>query len=143
MEQAQSDAISAEADRDAAIQQLRVLGVADKTIQDIGENRPVSESQAFIRSPLAGTVVERLITPGQLCQAGATPCFTVANTSTVWVMANICESDFNFVSNGDSEDMHTARRLPLRPAWDNIAELVDPNTRAISVRIVTPNPQER
>jgi cobalt-zinc-cadmium efflux system membrane fusion protein len=29
-----------------------------------------------IRSPIAGTVVEKLITPGQLLQAGTTPCFT-------------------------------------------------------------------
>ena len=141
MEQAQSDAISAEADRDAAIQQLRALGVADKTIQDIGENRPVTESQALIRSPLAGTVVERLITPGQLCQAGATPCFTVADMSTVWVMANIFESDLSFVSNGDSADIVTAAAPSVFIGKvDYIAALVDPNTRAVSVRIVTPNP---
>ncbi len=140
MEQAQSDAISAEADRDAAIQQLRALGVAEKSHPG-GESRPVTASQALIRSPLAGTVVERLITPGQLCQAGATPCFTVADMSTVWVMANIFESDLSFVSNGDSADIVTAAAPSVFIGKvDYIAALVDPNTRAVSVRIVTPNP---
>ena len=49
--------------------------------------------RALIRSPIAGTVVEKLITPGELLQAGTTPCFTVANLSRVWVMAQIFGSD--------------------------------------------------
>jgi len=41
LEQAQTDAINAEADRDSAIQQLRALGVDERTIGSIRENRPV------------------------------------------------------------------------------------------------------
>ena len=61
----------------------------------------------MIRSPIAGTVVEKLISPGQLLQAGTTPCFTVADLSRVWVMAQIfgpisprCTSVTGRMSNG-------------------------------------------
>ena len=52
----------------------------------------------MIRSPIAGTVVERPITPGELLQAGATPCFTVADISRVWVMAHLFGTDLASVS---------------------------------------------
>jgi membrane fusion protein, heavy metal efflux system len=144
MEQAQTDAISAEADRDAALQQLHSLGVDNKMIEDIRQNREVSGGgQATIRSPIAGTAVERLITPGQLCQAGATPAFTIADMSSVWVMANIFESDLPFVATADPADVITSTGTEkFSGKVDYIADLVDPNTRAISVRILTPNPNE-
>ena len=141
MEQAQTDAVAAEADRDAALQQLRDLGVDAKTINGIRENRPAANTGALIRSPLAGTVVEKLITPGQLLAAGTTPCFTVADLSTVWVMANVFETDLPFIAPGDSAQILTGGPgAPITGKVDYIAALVDPTTRAISVRIVAPNP---
>jgi cobalt-zinc-cadmium efflux system membrane fusion protein len=141
MEQAETDAVAAEADRDAALQQLRDLGVDAKTIADIRDNRPAANNGALIRSPLAGTVVEKLITPGQLLAAGTTPCFTVADLSTVWVMANVFETDLPFIAPGDSAQILTGGPGgPITGRVDYIAALVDPTTRAISVRVVAPNP---
>jgi cobalt-zinc-cadmium efflux system membrane fusion protein len=142
MEQSQTDAVAAEADRDAALQQLRSLGADDATIDDIRNGRQVRGGEGLIRSPLTGTVVERLITPGQLLQAGATPCFTVADMSTVWVMANVFESDLADVAVGDPADvLPPAGPAALPGKVGYIADLVDPDTRAVAVRVVTPNPK--
>ena len=73
MEQAQTDAVSAEADRDAALQQLRSLGVDDQAIEDLRQGSATAAPQGVIRAPLAGAVVERLITPGQLLQGERRP----------------------------------------------------------------------
>jgi len=148
MEQAETDAVGAEADRDSALQQLRALGVDDKTLKDIQENRPAQgNGAAAIRSPVAGTVVEKLISPGQLLQAGTTPCFTVADLSTVWVMANLFEADLPFVSPGAPAQILTdggrppgGSGAPIAGRVDYIAAIVDPATRAVAVRIVAPNP---
>jgi cobalt-zinc-cadmium efflux system membrane fusion protein len=141
LEQAETDAVAAEADRDAALQQLRDLGVDASTLNDIRQNRPAAGAGGLIRSPLAGTVVEKLITPGQLLQAGTTPCFTVADLSSVWVMANIFESDLPFVAAGDSARILTnGPGGPIAGRVDYISAMVDPTTRAIAVRIVAPNP---
>jgi cobalt-zinc-cadmium efflux system membrane fusion protein len=140
LEQAQTDAINAEADRDAALMQLRSLGVDDKTIEGLTNNLPAHKVLAMIRSPLGGTVVEKLITPGQLLQAGGTPCFTVANMSQVWVMANIFESDLSEVHVGDSAEVQTAAAPnPYPGKVDNISAIIDPNTHAIGVRVLTQN----
>ena len=139
LEQAQTDAINAEADRDAAIQQLRALGVSDASIAGIRDNKPVADPGGVIRSPIAGTVVEKLISPGQLL-GPSTPCFTVADLSSVWVMANVFEGDLRAVHAGDSADVLTGSGQIATGRVDYIAALVDPNTRAVSVRIVAPNP---
>jgi cobalt-zinc-cadmium efflux system membrane fusion protein len=143
LEQAQTDAVNGEADRDAALQQLRSLGVTDEAIRDIQEDRPVANLAGVIRAPLAGTVVEKLITPGQLLQAGTTPCFTVADLSQVWIAANVFESQLSDVAVGDPAEVFTnASPAGFLGIVDNISAILDPTTRSIGVRVVAKNPGE-
>src|ERR1019366_2137367 len=88
--------------------QAETDAVKAQTIKDIQQGRPIPRAAGIIRSPVAGTVVERLITPGELLQAGTTPCFTVANLSRVWVMAQLFGSDLASVNLGDSAQVLTA-----------------------------------
>jgi len=106
-QQAETDAANAAADRDAALQALQALKLDPKAIKAIQAGQPISHIEGVIRAPIAGTVVEKLITPGQLLQAGTTPAFTVANLSKVWVMAQIASSDVASVKAGDPADIET------------------------------------
>ena len=141
LEQAQTDAAAAAADRDAAIQQMRALGVQEAQIDAIRDNKATSEPlQATIRAPIEGTVVEKLISPGQLLQAGTTSCFTIADLSTMWVLANVFPSDVKDVAVGEPVDVVTdASALPLQGRVDYVAALVDPSSKAIGVRVLVPN----
>ncbi len=140
MEQAQTDAVSAEADRDAALQALQALGVDSATLNGLRDNKAVTAVQGVIRAPIEGTVVEKLINPGQLLAAGTTPTFTVADLSTVWVMASVFESDLASVTHGDKVDVVTgASPRPLTGTVDYVEALVDPATKATQVRVVVPN----
>jgi len=140
LEQAQTEASSALADRDAALDQLGAIGVDSVTIDAIRENRPFQVMQGIIRAPIAGTVVERLITPGQLLQASTTLCFTIAQLSTVWVMANVFETDLPDVRVDDSATIvPTAGSQMFHGRVSYIGALVDPDTRATAARIITEN----
>ena len=142
VEQAQTDAANAESDREAALDQLHSLGVDAATITAIQENQPLPEHAGIIRTPIAGTVVEKLITPGQLLQAGTTPCFTVADLSQVWVMANIFESDLVAIEEGDPTEVITSASPTNLPGTvDYISAIVDSSTRAIGVRVLAKNPK--
>ncbi len=142
-EQAETDAVNAEADRDAALQALVSLNVSPQSIKDIQEGRPTAHAQGTIRSPIAGIVVEKLITPGELLQAGSTPCFTVADLSRVWVMAQVFGSDLASVSLGDTAEIETGiEGKNFSGKVDNISALVDPDTRSVVVRVVVENPGE-
>ena len=139
LEQAQADVAAAEADLDAAVQQMRALGVDEADIRAVqqGKSTPI---EAIIRAPIDGTVVEKLISPGQLLQAGTTPCFTIADLSTMWVMANVFADDIRDVAVGQPVDIITdASPTPIPGRVDYVASLVDPGTKAVSVRIVAPN----
>lgn len=144
LEQSQADAASAVADREAALEQLQGLGIDSTTIDDIRQHRPVPTAQGIIRAPIAGTIVERLITPGQLLQAGTTPCFTIAGLATVWVMANVFEADLPSVADGDSALVRLTddSSRSYRGMVTYVGALVDPNTRATEVRVQTANTGE-
>ena len=140
-EQAQSDAANAEADRDAALQTLVSLNLDPQTIKDLQAGQPVSRPSGMINSPIAGTVVEKLITPGELLTAGTTPCFTVADLSRVWVMAQLFGSDLASVRVGDPVEVISGIATnAFSGTVDNISALVNPDTRSVLVRVVVDNP---
>jgi membrane fusion protein, heavy metal efflux system len=142
-DQAENDAVNAEADREAALQSLVSLQVPADSIKAIQEGRPISRIEGVIRAPVAGTVVEKLITPGQLLQAGSTPCFTVADLSRVWVLAQVFGADLEGVRVGDSAEVVTGiGENDFSGTVDNIAALVDPDTRSVAVRVVAKNPAD-
>jgi cobalt-zinc-cadmium efflux system membrane fusion protein len=140
-QQAQTDAANAEADRDAALQALAALDVDPQVISDLRAGRPVARVEGTIRSPIGGTVVEKLITPGQLLQAGSTPCFTVADLSRVWVMAQVSGTELASVGVGDPAEVVTGiGSKNFSGTVANISALVNPDTRAVLARVVVKNP---
>jgi len=140
-DQARIDATNAAADAEAALRQLVSLKVDPETIKAVEEGKASSPVPALIRSPLAGTVVEKLITPGELLQAATTPCFTVADLSQMWVLADLYDSDLSSVALGDTAEVVTSAASNSFPGVvDNISAFVDPNTRSIAVRVLAKNP---
>lgn len=140
-QQAETDAVNAAADRDAALQALQALKIDPKAIRELQDGRPVAHIEGAIRAPIAGTLVEKLVTPGQFLQAGATPAFTVANLSKVWVMAQVQGPDLEAVRVGDTAEIETgAGSTAPTGVVDNVSAVVNPDTRAVSARVVVANP---
>lgn len=143
-DQAQSDAIGAESDRDAALQALVGLGVDQQTIADIRDGKAVSYDIGVIRSPVAGTVTEKSITPGQLLSAGDTACFTVADLGRVWVMAQVFGPDLGSVKVGDTAEVDPdSGGKTLSGTVTNVAPEVDPTTQSVLARVVVENPGDQ
>jgi cobalt-zinc-cadmium efflux system membrane fusion protein len=140
LDQARSDSSSAAADREAAIQQMIALGVDSLTVDAIRQGQPVPTVPGVIRAPIEGIVVEKLINPGEVIQGGQTQCFTIADLSTVWVMANVFETDLAAVAKGEPARITTdASPDTLVGRVDYVAALVDTATRATGVRILVEN----
>ena len=142
-EQAEAEAVSAEANERAARQTLQSLNVSPKIIQAAAAGRPVGPIEGMIRSPIAGTVVGKTISPGELLQTGSTSCFTIANLSHMWIMAQVFGSDLRRIHVGDPVTVMTGvKGGRFQGHVDNIAAVVDPDTRAVSVRVLVDNPDE-
>ena len=141
LDQARADNAGAEADRDAAMLSLRSLGLDDATISAIRDGQQTAPVQGTIAATIPGTVVEKLINPGQLLTAGTTPAFTIADLSSMWVIASVYATDIPLVTNGVTVDIFTdASTKPIHGVVDYVAPIVDPGTKATTVRIVAENP---
>jgi cobalt-zinc-cadmium efflux system membrane fusion protein len=140
-DQAETDAVSAEADRYAALRALASLNIDPHDLKAVERGRALAHIEGTIRSPIAGTVVEKLITPGELLQAGSTICFTVADISRVWVLAQVFDTDIASVAVGDRALIATGiGSNTIAGSVTNIPALVDPNTRSVNVRVTVDNP---
>ncbi len=99
--------------------------------------------QLAVRSPIAGVVVQKLVTPGLVIQAGTTACFTISDKSTVWVQGHIYDRDLESVRVGDTvEETDASFHQTFHGAVSYIGALIDPATRTTPVRIVTKNPDD-
>jgi cobalt-zinc-cadmium efflux system membrane fusion protein len=140
VEQAESNRSQAEADLQSSEQAIRILGIANP--EDLVNNPPSPE--VALLAPLAGEVVERLCSPGQLLQAGATQCFTLSNMSSVWVLVNIYQNDVAYVHVGDEVTIdNEAYPGVVRGKIQYISPALDPTTRTLQARIEASNPGER
>ena len=138
--QAQADAATADANRDAALQTLVALHMDPQTIAAVRAGKPVAGGQGVIRAPIAGTLVTKSIAPGQTLAAGTTPCFTIANTATMWVMANVFGDDAAHVQVGDPATVVTGDGgKPIEGTVTNVGSVVDPDTRSVAARVRVDN----
>jgi cobalt-zinc-cadmium efflux system membrane fusion protein len=137
--QAESDRAQAQADLQSSEDALRALGIADP--ESLAKALPKTTGQIPLIAPAGGLIVERLVGPGQLLQAGTTQAFTISDMSSVWVLVNVYQNDLAYVRTGDAVDI-TADAYPdlFHGRISYIADALDPNTRTLQARIVTENP---
>jgi cobalt-zinc-cadmium efflux system membrane fusion protein len=142
LQQAETGRSQAQADLQSSEDMLRAIGIKDP--EAMIKNPPKTTLQVPVPAPVAGEVVERLVGPGQLLQAGATQVFTISDMSTVWVLVNVYQSDVAYVHAGDSVDITTdAYPEIFHGKISYLAPALDPNTRTLQARIVTANPGKR
>ena len=138
---AQAAAVGADAERSAALQALVALHMDPKTIANVRAGKPLAFGEGVIRAPIAGTVVEKSIAPGQTLSAGSTPCFTIADTSSMWVMAQVFGDDIARVRVGDAASVDPGDGVhPLAGTITNVAAVIDPDTRSVAARVSVRNP---
>ncbi len=139
LQQAESDHAAAQADLQSSQDALRALGLRD--LDAMAKNPGKTTSEIPVLAPAGGQIVERLVGPGQLLQAGATQCFTISDMSTVWVLVNVYQNDLAFVHVGDPVDITTdAYPNTFHGKISYVAAALDPATRTLQARIVTNNP---
>jgi cobalt-zinc-cadmium efflux system membrane fusion protein len=140
LEQAESDRAHAQADLNAAEQGMKILGI--KNPADLAKTP--SSALIPVLAPISGEVVERLVQPGQVVQAGQTQAFTISDLSTVWVLANVYQADLAYVRNGDDVVVETdAYPDKFHGRISYVSPALDPSTRTLQARILVDNPGEK
>jgi cobalt-zinc-cadmium efflux system membrane fusion protein len=118
------------------------LALFGKKPEEIARLGGQIDRQTVIRAPIAGTIVERKVGPGQYLRADASDAlFLIADLSTVWVLADVYESDLADIRLNTPVNVRVAA-YPHRPIPAQIVSInptVDPATRTVRVRCLVQN----
>ncbi len=133
---------------DAKAQEIETaseLARARARLQVLGATPNGSGNEVDLEAPIAGTVLDIGSTTGELSKStdNANPICTLADLSTVWIMGDVFEKDLPDVRAGEPITL-TVNAYPGRQ-WEGkislVSEAVDPNTRTVKVRVISPNPK--
>ena len=136
LDQAVADQQTAEGALRAARDALRIFGKTDADMERIVALRNV-DSVLTVHSPIAGRITARNAAPGLFVQPGNAPApYTVSDISTMWMLANVPETDFPFLQLGEevTVDVKAYPGRVFRGIIVNIGASVDPGTRRVPVR---------
>ncbi len=125
---------------DGSRRRLSNLGLPEAVIERIAETGKPPETVDLV-APRGGVVLERMAVEGMRSAAGA-PLFRIADTSVVWVMADVSETDIALVKRGATALIELVG-LPGQSFTGTVDEIypeVDPQTRTARLRIELPNP---
>ncbi len=138
---AKSEYLQARADFNAARQALRLFGLGSQNVERTSDKG--SKAIFRVRAPLAGKIVEKHITLGELVTP-ATKLFTIADLSTVWIWIDIYERDIAGVHLDDlayvTADSYPGREFKGKVTY--IMDKVDVDTRTVRARIEIENVDE-
>lgn len=149
LQQAESDLLAAQGDQHAAEialaasrNRLRILGCSDAQIAGL-EKMDHIDAETIVSAPIGGTVIQRKIGLGQYITGGGTdPVFTVGDLASVWMIANVRESDAPKMKVGAPIEVsvlaYPNRTFNAKVAY--VAPALDPNTRRLAVRAEIQNP---
>lgn len=121
------------------IQQLQNLGMSALQMEEIRHTRQFPESIKIV-APADGFVLARNVSPGQKFERG-TEWYRIADLRKVWVMANVFESDAQYLHPG----MRVGVSVPgqaktLEGRVSDVLPQFDAATRLLKVRIDVANP---
>src|SRR6516225_5674008 len=143
LEQAVSDQQTAEGALRAARDAVRIFGKSDAEMDRMIAERHVDPT-LVVPSPISGRITTRNAAPGLLVQPGNLPApYTVADVSTMWMLANVAETDSPAFSVGQEVKV-SVMAFPNRTFEGHIstiASAVDPNTHRVLVRSDVEDPK--
>lgn len=125
----------------AALTRLQLFDVPDKVVEDIKSSGKAQRTLAY-RASADGVVIEKMAVAGQMMKPGE-QIYRLADLSTVWVRVQIYEKDLPFISEGQSVKIRTSygQEKTFEGKVQLLLPQVEEQTRAVTARIVLPNPE--
>jgi efflux transporter, RND family, MFP subunit len=106
-----------------------------------GENQ--GDGIFSIKAPMSGYVIKKYGNPGVPVSEGCEPLFSIADLSTVWVIANVYAGNLQFVHEGQNVEI-TSVAYPeevFKGKINFLSQIFDIEDKALKVRITLPNPE--
>jgi membrane fusion protein, heavy metal efflux system len=144
LQRRQAELLSNQAEANESHDRLKLLGMNDEEFRRLESSRKI-RSVVPIVAPFAGRIIGRKLTRGEVVETTEN-LFVIADLSEVWVQANIPEKDIPFAhSVHASGDRQVEVRINAYPkevfqgTITYVADVLDPVTRTMQLRIELPN----
>jgi cobalt-zinc-cadmium efflux system membrane fusion protein len=137
---AQNDLKTAEIGLAAAEDRLRIIRVQSGETEEAALTKTTPELNVL--SPIAGEVLMRKLGVGQYISQGATdPIMVIGDLSTVWLVANVRETDAPFVHVGQPVEVRVTAYPDkvFKAKITFVSPTLDPNTHRLPIRAAVPN----
>lgn len=129
---------SAQAAAVAAENRLHLLGMTQAEVEALGASGEVSP-RFTIRAPIAGQVVEREVTLGEIVSPDRESLLILADTSVLWILADVPEARVHQTAPGAAAWVRvTGTDARFEGAIAFVSPMVDPATRTAQIRIEVP-----
>jgi cobalt-zinc-cadmium efflux system membrane fusion protein len=143
LQRREAELAQATAELAAARDQLVLLGMPPEAVSELEKTRSIN-SLARITASMAGTVLDRRITLGQVIQPADTA-FEIADLQSVWLVADVPEQNAGTLAVGHRVEAEIAA-FPgdrIHGALSFVSATVNPETRTVRVRMDLPNPSRK
>lgn len=148
LQRRQAELLSNQAEANESHDRLKLLGMNDEEFRRLESSRKI-RSVVPIVAPFAGRIIVRKLTRGEVVET-TDNLFVIADLSEVWVQANIPEKDIPFAhsihASGDRQVEVRINAYPkevFRGTITYVADVLDPVTRTMQLRIELPNQDGR
>ncbi len=117
-------------------EKLRLLGFGEAALAESLKNISYSSPQFPLVAPFRGTVIECLISEGQLLEAGSVA-FRLADLSTLWVLLDVAETAMARLRMGQEAAIEVDGEASAKKVGriTYIGDVVDDQTRTVKVRV--------
>ena len=144
LQTARAEFEAAKADSDAAENELHAAGLSDAALARIATAADGDNANAYLFSPIAGTIVRRTVTLGETVSAGdagADPLFTIVDDSIVWADIAVYKQDIARIRKGAAVALKTDDGEVL--AQSTVAfvlPVISEASRTATARVIVDNP---
>ena len=102
-----------------------------------------AQGDFVVKAPISGFIVQKTAINNMAMRAdNSASLFTISDLKTVWIQANVYESNISLIKQGEHVDVTTlaypGRVFPGR--IDKVMNVLDPSSKVMKVRVVLPNP---
>jgi cobalt-zinc-cadmium efflux system membrane fusion protein len=102
-----------------------------------------TQGEFVVKAPISGFIVQKSAINNMAMRAdNSTSLFTISDLKTVWIQANVYESNISLIKQGENVDV-TTLAYPgrvFKGRIDKVMNVLDPSSKVMKVRVVLANP---
>ena len=127
----------------SAEQKLHALGFAEEDLQALPSYAETSVAHYEITAPLDGTVVEKHIVLGEVFKEDSSPCFVIADLTSVWVDLKVHQQDLSHIRPGQTAVVKSGEDFQTEGTIAFVSNIVSETSRMAFARMTISNPDGR